>query len=110
MSQSDPLLAAPTTIVHPKHKTWLCEEKVNGTECNTHNDVNDLVCMKCDYQVDGWTKVRAEDVNEIHIGQLHSYKDGVAKWQYFKHFLNPGPILEDAPGNNAPVPRGTIDG
>ncbi|KAF5595945.1 hypothetical protein FPCIR_4211 [Fusarium pseudocircinatum] len=105
-----PLYADPTTTVHPRHKTWLCEEMVNGTKCKTHNDVNDLMCMKCCYEVDGWTKVKAEDKDENEIWQLHSYEDGVAKWQYFEYFLKPGPIMEDAPGNNAPVPRGTIEG
>ncbi|KAF5720618.1 hypothetical protein FMUND_4106 [Fusarium mundagurra] len=104
-------LAPPTTTVHPKHKVWVCEEKdVNGTKCETRNDVNDLMCRNCYYVVGGWTKVKAEDKDEKEIGQLHSYEDGVAKWQYYIHFLNRGPIMEDAPGNNATAPRGTIDG
>ncbi|KAF5570997.1 hypothetical protein FPHYL_832 [Fusarium phyllophilum] len=92
-------LAPPTATVHPKHTVWLCEKDVNG-KCKTRNDVNDLMCRNCYYEVDGRTKVRAEDKDEIEIGQLHSYEDGVAKWQYYVHFLNTGPIMEDAPGNN----------
>ncbi|KAF5628892.1 hypothetical protein F52700_7985 [Fusarium sp. NRRL 52700] len=104
-------LSAPTTNVHPKHKTWLCEKKPDNTKCNTHNDVNDLTCMNCGYVVDGWIKVKAEDVHEMEIGQLYSADEGrEPEWQYFVHFLNQGLIVEDAPGNNAPVPRGTIPG
>ncbi|KAF5966154.1 hypothetical protein FCOIX_12648 [Fusarium coicis] len=108
-----PLYEEPTTTVHPKHTLWLCEKKANDTDgpkCNTHNDINDLMCMKCGYQVDGWIKVKAKDKDEKEIGELLEYDDGVVTWIYFWHFLHPGPIIEDAPGNNAPVPRGTIPG
>ncbi|KAF4497789.1 hypothetical protein FAGAP_6057 [Fusarium agapanthi] len=103
-------LSSPTSTVHPKHKTWICEGDGDGPKCNTYNDVNDLVCRKCGYAVNGWIKVKAADVNEMEIGQLYSCERDEAKWQYYEHFLNTGPIVEDAPGNNAPVPRGTIPG
>ncbi|KAF5976225.1 hypothetical protein FBULB1_7047 [Fusarium bulbicola] len=103
-------LGPVTSTVHPKHKTWLCQGDGKGPKCNTYNDVEDLVCLKCGYKVDGWIKVKAADVNEIHIGELDSFEGDEAKWRYLLHFLNPGPIVEDAPGNNAPVPRGTIPG
>ncbi|KAG9508212.1 hypothetical protein J7337_001775 [Fusarium musae] len=77
-----PLYGDPTTTVHPKHRLWLCEKKANdtdGTKCNTHNDVNDLMCMKCGYEVDGWIKVKAKDKDEKEIGELHDYDDGVVR-------------------------------
>ncbi|KAF4949184.1 hypothetical protein FGADI_9101 [Fusarium gaditjirri] len=100
----------PTTTIHPRHKTWVCQENVDGTECNTYNDVNDLICRRCDYEIDGWTKVKAADVNEMYIGELHSYEDGVAKWCYYDWALNRGPTVEDVPGNNAAANRGTTNG
>ncbi|KAF5601557.1 uncharacterized protein FSUBG_8121 [Fusarium subglutinans] len=100
----------PTSTVHDKHKTWICEGDGKGTECNTYNDVNDLMCRKCYYEVDGEIQVKAADAHEMETGYLDSFENGVAKWQYYSHFLKRGPIVEDAPGNNAPVPRGTIPG
>ncbi|KAF5572786.1 hypothetical protein FPANT_12817 [Fusarium pseudoanthophilum] len=107
-----PLYGDPTTEVHPKHTIWMCLKQANGpgSECNTHNDINDLMCRKCDYEVDGWIKVEAMDKDEKVIGELHDMVDGVVRWKYFWYFLHPGSTMEDAPGNNAPVPRGTIPG